>query len=89
MYITTFLNMPKRLFSDFEDKEKVNAWSYKNEFKQDEVSISSGKKAIFKCYNEECGREFEIKINHVTSNKNWCSCCTGVTFCNKKTCMQQ
>ena len=73
----------KNSFASFKYKNKVNSWSDKNELKVHEVSISSGKKAIFKCYNEECGREFELKICHVTSSNRWCPCCNGVTFCNK------
>ena len=75
--------MPKRPFSDFEEIDKVNALSKKNKFKAHEVSIYSHKKAIFKCYNEDCGREFELKLFDVTSSNRWCPCCNGVTFCNK------
>ena len=74
-------------FASFRDKDKVNSLSEKNEFKANEVSISSGKKAIFKCYNEECGREFELKIKHVTSSNRWCPCCNGVAICNKNLCI--
>ena len=81
--ITTFLNMPKRLFSDFEDKKKVNAWSENNEFKPDEVSISSSEKFIFKCY--ECSHEFEIRLFHVTSGR-WCPFCVN-KLCGKKSCI--
>ena len=85
--ITTFLNMPKRYFSDFEDKDKVNAWSDKNKLKAHEVSLFSHKKAIFKCYNQDCSREFEIEIHNVTGKSNkWCPCCKGNTFCGKETC---
>jgi len=79
--------MPKRSFSDFEDKKKVNAWSEKNELKAHEVSIYSNKKAIFKCYNEDCGCEFKLGINRVTLMNRWCYCCNGVTFCNKTLCI--
>ena len=74
-------------FSSFKDKDKVNSWSEKNEFKQNQVKFSSDKKAIFKCYNEECGREFELKIDNVTSGKQWCPCCNSDKFCNKSICI--
>ena len=77
----------KKSFASFHDKDKVNAWSYKNNLKQNEVSISSDKKVIFKCYNEECGREFELRIDRVTTSKRWCPCCNGVTFCKKTICI--
>ena len=87
MYITTFLNMPKRSFSDLEDKKKVNAWSEKNEFKPDEVSMYSHKKAIFKCYNEDCGHEFESMIFHISSG-TWCPFCSqNRKLCGEKTCI--
>jgi len=79
--------MPKRSFSDFEDKKKVNAWSEKNELKPYEVSISSGKKATFKCYHEECGHEFESIINHVTDG-HWCPFCSNRKLCRKKSCIK-
>ena len=87
MYITTFLNMPKRSFSDLEDKKKVNAWSEKNEFKPDEVSMYSHKKAIFKCYNEDCGHEFETKIYNISSG-SWCPFCSrNNKICGEKSCI--
>ena len=87
MYITTFLNMPKRSFSDLEDKNKVNAWSEKNEFKPDEVSMYSHKKAIFNCYNEDCGHEFESMIFHVSSG-SLCPFCSRIhKLCGEKTCI--
>ena len=79
--------MPKRSFSDFEEIDKVNAWSEKNELKAHEVLISSNKKAKFKCYNEECGREFELQPKDVTLSNRWCPCCTGPKFCNKTLCI--
>ena len=86
MYITTFLNMPKRSFSDFEDKKKVNAWSEKNEFKPDEVSMYSHKKAIFNCHNEDCGHEFESRIGHVADG-HWCPFCSkNKRLCEEKSC---
>jgi len=82
-----FLNMPKRSFSDFEDKNKVNAWSEKNELKAHEVKIYSNKKAIFKCYNEDCGHEFESRICHVTSGR-WCPFCSqNNKLCGEKSCI--
>ena len=41
----------------------------------------------FKCYNEECGREFELKIIHVSLSNMWCPCCNGSIFCSKKECV--
>ena len=81
-----FLNMPKRSFSDFEDKNKVNAWSEKNELKAHEVKIYSNKKAIFKCYNEDCGHEFESRIGHVADG-HWCPFCSrNKRLCEEKSC---
>ena len=78
----------KNSFVSFHDKDKVNAWSDKNELKSHEVPLFSSKTAIFKCYNEECGREFELMIYQVSSHGNqWCPCCNGNTFCNKSICI--
>jgi len=87
IYIKTFLNMPKRSFSDLEDKKKVNAWSEKNEFKPDEVSMYSHKKAKFNCYNEDCGHEFESMIHHISSG-SWCPFCSqNRKLCGEKSCI--
>ena len=77
----------KNSFASFHDKDKVNAWSSKNKLKPYEVTIYSHEIAIFKCYNEKCGRDFELKIYQVSKDKNWCKCCTGVTLCKKKECI--
>jgi len=74
-------------FASFKNRDRVNAWSEKNEFKQYEVSLFSHEKAIFKCYNEECGREFELEIWQISSNNQWCPCCNGDKFCGKTLCI--
>ena len=87
MYITTFLNMPKRSFSEFKDKNKVNAWSEKNKLKAHEVSFYSHKKAIFKCYNEDCGHEFESMIFHISTG-SWCPFCSrNNKLCGENSCI--
>ena len=79
--------MPKRSFSEFKDKNKINALSEKNEFKPDEVSMYSHKKAIFNCYNENCGHEFESRIDHV-ANGSWCPFCSqNRMLCGEKSCI--
>ena len=77
----------KNSFASFHDKDKVNALSENNGFKAHEVTIYSHEEVMFKCYNEECGREFELEIYRVSKDKNWCPCCTGYTFCKKKKCI--
>ena len=61
--------------------------SEKNGFKAHEVTISSNKKAIFKCYNEDCGHEFESLLYNVTDGK-WCQFCSRTPkLCGKKSCI--
>ena len=62
----------KNSFAYFHHKDKVNAWSSKNEFKPYEVTISSGKKSIFECY--KCGHEFKSQLS-VIYKGHWCPCC--------------
>ena len=79
--------MPKRSFSEFKDENKVNAWSEKNEFKAHEVSIFSREKAIFKCYNEDCGHEFKSRIDSI-SRGSWCPFCSkNRRLCGEKSCI--
>ena len=76
--------MPKRFFSEFEDKDNVNSWSDKNELKPHQVKISSRKKIIFKC--NKCLHEFESVLNSVTGNGSWCPYCSINILCGKETC---
>ena len=79
--------MPKRFFSELEDKNKVNSWSEKNELKAHEVKIFSRKIAIFKCYNEDCGHEFESMIFHISTG-SWCPFCSrNNKLCGENSCI--
>jgi len=50
----------KRTFDEFEDKDKVVAWSSKNLILPHEVSIGNREKFKFDCY--KCGHEFESAL---------------------------
>lgn len=63
-----------RSFASFHDKTKVSCWSKKNKKKAHEVTISSGKKAIFNC--NKCNYEFSLRICDTTRLKgSWCPKC--------------
>ena len=72
--------MPKRLFSVFAKEYQVNAWSEKNEFKPNQVTISSSKIIKFNC--NKCSHEFERSLYSV-KNGSWCPYCSKK---NKKIC---
>ena len=41
------------------------------------ISISSAKKCYFKC--DKCPHDFEMRLNNVTNNRQWCSACKNKT----------
>ena len=76
--------MPKRFFSDFEDKDKVNSWSDKNELKPHQVKISSMKIIKFNC--NKCPHEFDRRINDLTNDGCWCPFCANKKLCGQESC---
>ena len=66
-------------------QKKVDCWSYVNDKKPHEVSISNGNKFWFTC--DKCPHDFEIRISDITKKKgNWCSYCSNHKLCNKEDC---
>ena len=61
-------------FLSFDDKDKLNCWSYKNILKPIEVFKNSNTKFIFKC--KKCDHEFESSLNSVTRGR-WCPFCNA------------
>ena len=82
--------MPKlrkgsRLFSEYEDKRKVNAWSPDNIGTPDDYSISSGKKFKFVCF--DCNHLFTTSLNAINGGR-WCIYCAGQKICGNIDCKQ-
>ena len=77
------LNCKKCYLKSFASHFRSLYWSEKNKLKSREVFISSGKNFIFKC---DCEHEFEIKLNNITNNGNWCSYCTNQKLCDDNNC---
>lgn len=76
---------PKRKFSEYENPEKVAAFSPKNGINVNMVSYASCRpKYIFNC--SECGNEFTKTIREITMGSKWCPCCNSGHMCNKTGC---
>lgn len=70
----------KRTFANFEDTEKVEAWSERNELRPCDVSMSADLKVWFTC--ARCGHDFLSRVAGVSSNGRWCPFCSGNQICD-------
>ncbi len=80
----------KRSFSTFTDKDKVNAYVLgpKNyNILPTQIYLNSHELFWFKCYNVNCGKEFQMTPNKIVQLNSWCPCCDGNSFCDDNNCI--
>lgn len=71
--------LPKTFFG-ISDKDKVKAWSEKNDLEPWMVFKNAKKKRIFTC--RECKHDFDISPDNINKNKgSWCSFCANKKLC--------
>jgi len=84
----------EKSFANFKGKTtnnvlKVDCWHQEknDDIKPRDISLATHKKYWFKCADENCGHDFDIRINSVTSrNPHWCRFCAGKALCANKDC---
>lgn len=69
----------------FASDPKSKFWSSRNVLKPHQVPRCSSKKFWFWC--EECGHEFDVRLDDCTRRGNWCSYCAGKKLCSSDDCM--
>jgi len=68
----------------FASHEKAKYWSYKNEFKPEQIlNNKSHSKYWFKC--QLCNHNFEISLSHISEGK-WCPYCNSNRLCDFDNC---
>ncbi len=65
---------------------KSKYWSNKNKLKTRQVFKGTPKKYLFDC--DICNHEFDISINAITSNNNWCIYCVNQKLCKNDNCKE-
>jgi hypothetical protein len=72
----------------FASHEKAKYWhpTKNGDIKPRDISKGIDKKYWFKCPNENCGHDFDILLNNITSGNNWCSYCAKKKLCNDNDC---
>ncbi len=78
----------KKSFSTYSNKDKVNALIVgpKNyNIIPTQIYLNSHELFWFKCYNSDCGKEFQRTPNSIV-NDAWCPCCGIYYFCEDKNC---
>jgi very-short-patch-repair endonuclease len=68
----------------FASHEKSKYWSEKNNTIPKQIFLNTHAKYWFNC--NKCTHEFEMRINDVTNNKEWCIYCAGKRLCNYEDC---
>lgn len=74
----------KRKFIDFDQPEKVAAFSSKNGVDVSTVPYAGSKVFIFEC--STCGKDFKRTTSTVTHNNTWCPCCNSPHMCKTPEC---
>jgi very-short-patch-repair endonuclease len=71
----------------FASSEKSKYWNYEknNNIKPREVFKSSNKKYWLNC--NICEHSFNIQINNITCNNQWCNYCANKNLCNNDNCV--
>ena len=89
-------NPPKALCEDencmkcfnksFSSHDKSKFWNYEknNNIKPREIFKSSNKKYWFNC--NICNHSFQIQLNNVICNNQWCNYCANKNLCNDNNC---
>ena len=68
----------------FASSSKVLFWSNKNNLNPSDVWKKSYKKYIFDC--SKCNHQFDMSLNNISSNNQWCPYCNKNKLCNNNEC---
>ena len=73
----------------FASHEKAQFWhpTKNDKIKPRYVFKGTHKKYWFKCPNENCGHDFDMKIDNITCDNNWCAYCANKKLCNEEHCI--
>ena len=73
----------------FASHEKAQYWhpTKNDKIKPRDVSKATHKKYWFKCPDENCGHDFDMKIDNITCNNKWCGYCANQKLCNDEHCI--